>query len=102
MMLLRLNPMRSNAERVISIAVAETREPLMQVLERERVEPYSDGPWHKAFRKDGPLEWYNPPDPDMCTFINTPAIVDIGTRADWMEQGGRDFDRLVEGLLRVT
>lgn len=59
-----LNPMTARTETVEMICWCEQKEPLEQLLERERVETYRDNTWNKCFRKDGPLEWFNPPDRD--------------------------------------
>lgn len=95
---LRLNPMTANAERVNAVAYAETKEQLEAMLEREAVEPYQDGPWHKCFRQGGPLEWFNPPGQDGSAWINVPALVDIGTEADWMKRAADDYRSLLASL----
>ena len=41
------------------VCMAETREELIALLERERVEPYKDDKWCKVHTKGGPLEWMN-------------------------------------------
>jgi hypothetical protein len=41
-------------------AWAETETALLDLMESERVQPYTDEGWHKTFRKGGPLEWFNP------------------------------------------
>lgn len=62
MFLLFLNDMRSpQIEMAEIVARADTREALTRFIEREQVERYRDGIWWKGFRKDGPLEWFNPP-----------------------------------------
>jgi hypothetical protein len=61
MFVLWLNPMTDNCESRKAVAKADTREALEQLLERECIEPYQDGCWHKIYRKGGPLEWYNAP-----------------------------------------
>jgi hypothetical protein len=83
MWVLHLNPMTANAEQVVPVAVAETEQDLITLMEREAVEPYTDGQWRKGFKQGGILEWFNPP-MDGYSWINTPAVVDIGTEADWV------------------
>lgn len=57
-----LNDMRaSNIENLQPVAWAESSECIEGLLRRERVDGYRDGQWGKSFRKDGPLEWFNPP-----------------------------------------
>lgn len=71
---LYLNPMRDKYEVRHLIALSEYPEKLQNLLDENRVEPYDDiginiyfdGPYtyHKYFKKNGPLEWYNPPTMD--------------------------------------
>jgi hypothetical protein len=70
MFILYLNNMRDcKIEMLQPVAWAETKEQLLQFLEAQKVEPYSDREmeetygttWSKTFRKGGPLEWHNPP-----------------------------------------
>ena len=71
-----LNPMRGNTEEQRLICVSDYRHEVEALLEGEKVEPYGDPGessfghgatvWHKAFRKDGPLEWFNPPGDVYC------------------------------------
>lgn len=66
MWVLYLNDMRSSHIETLTPAVrAESRQQLLDLLERERVESYrsDDGRWAKSFRQGGPLEWFNPPYP---------------------------------------
>lgn len=68
---LYLNDMRdSHVEELRPVLRANSREELEAVILREKVEfyrepgwgPYGETVWGKCFRKDGPLEWFNPPD----------------------------------------
>jgi hypothetical protein len=102
MFVLQLNPMRSNAENVVPVARAETREVLLDFLRREAVESYiSDNQWRKCFRQGGPLEWFNDPGPHMEPWIGVPAIVDVGTRDDWMRRAGERYDREMASIFAV-
>ncbi len=65
-----LNPMRGRTEEQRAVAVSDNKAELQAFVEAERVAPYQDPgessfggstTWHKEFRKDGPLEWSNPP-----------------------------------------
>ena len=62
MWILRLNDMRSPRIEIMSNAArAESLKDLQALVERETVQPYrGDDGWGKAFRKGGPLEWFNP------------------------------------------
>lgn len=98
MFILQLNPMTANAERVNPVAWAETREQLEAFLRTESVEPYKDGSWYCTYRPDGPLRWYNAPGPNGEVWIDVPAIVNVGTEADWMRDASERFNALKSGL----
>ena len=58
---LRLNPMTANAEAGNVVGVAYDKEQLMDFYNNEFAkENYRDGQFHKVFKKNGSLEWYNP------------------------------------------
>ena len=96
MWVLLLNDMRSaNIENILAVAKAETKEALVVYLEREKVDGYRDGQWGKGFKQGGPLEWYNAP------WDESESFVFAGTRNDWMERAGLDWDRRVGSLLSV-
>ena len=101
MFVLQLNPMTANAERVNPVAWAETREQLEAFLRSESVEPYKDGSWHCTFRAEGPLRWYNAPGPNGESWIGVPAILDVGSEADWMHDASERFNSLKTRLLAV-
>jgi len=75
---LYLNPMTSNTENSVCMAVAEEAETLEAFLLREQTEPYHDtgpnlffdGPtekqYYKVFKKGGPLEMMNPIENSFC------------------------------------
>lgn len=61
MFVLIMNDMREpNVENVRAVKVAENRQELVDFYFGELSESYNDGKWGKAFKKGGPLEWYNP------------------------------------------
>jgi len=95
---LQLNPMTANAERVIPVVRSESSGKLLELLLQEKVTPYTDGNWRKCFRKGGSLEWFNDPGPNMEPWIGIQAIVDIGTREDWMRDAGERFDRAMSEI----
>lgn len=98
MFILQLNPMHERIEVTVPVAVASTQEQLQTFLDSERAsEPYSDGRWRKSFKQGGPLEWFNPPP----LFAGQSAFVDIGTREQWVEQGGVNFDNLCSSVVQV-
>lgn len=47
------------------------------------------------------LEWFNDPGPDMEPWFDVPAIMDIGTREDWMRQAGERYDRTINSIPAV-
>jgi hypothetical protein len=95
MWILVLNDMRSpKIEMMTEVARGSTQESLLRLLESERVESYSDGPWGKSFRKGGPLEWCNPPFAHELEH----HFIDISA---WAERAHREIDATVEGLTRL-
>jgi hypothetical protein len=100
MFVLQLNPMTSNAENVVPVVRAETREAIEALLNSETVEPYTDGQWRKVFRQGGMLEWYNPPMGGE-SWIGVPAIADIGTADDWARLAREEYERVVSTIPQV-
>lgn len=87
MFILQLNDMRaSNVENLFPVARFETKENLEQFLEREKVEKYEEKNWIKAYRKDGPLEWYNPP------YSFDSYCIDVGNADDWASDARKKYD----------
>lgn len=106
MWILQLNHIRDHKiEMLQQVACAPTKEALERLIERERVDtyyeeqrqPYGPGQWAKGFREGGPLEWHNAPDAHMLD----EHFVDIGTREEFVERAGQQFDDLTTHLLRV-
>lgn len=68
--ILVLNDMRSSQVQVsTNVCRADTKEELQALLDKEKVEPYTDIDagnyhWQKFYRKGGPLEWFNQAPPD--------------------------------------
>jgi hypothetical protein len=95
MWILFLNDMRfPNIESLAPMFRADTKEQLKAFLERERVEPYKDGSWAKAYRQGGPLEWCNPPwDAD-----ERQHFADAGTVEDWVSRARREYEQKVLSL----
>jgi hypothetical protein len=70
--MLLLNHIMERVEQHAVVAISPSREELIKFYHSEKVEPYGepgfnsmvaqDTTWRKTFRKDGPLEWYNPVD----------------------------------------
>lgn len=93
---LYLNPITSNAENYVPVAIADTFEKLNSFLEENKCEPYTEeGPsmfhegthrYRKEFVKDGPLEWFNPPSMNgqNCFGVNE-GIVEVVTREELLE-----------------
>lgn len=97
MWILQLNPMVSNAETVVPVVRAETREQLLTFMDSEIVGNYQDGQWSKCFRQGGPLEWFNPPLGGEA-WIGVPAFVDVGTEYDWQQRAAEEFRRLQNSI----
>jgi hypothetical protein len=101
MWILRLNKMTERAETFQTVACGDTKESLIDLLKNETVPFYKDEQWNKNYKKGGPLEWYNLPHPDLSVGGGHAAIVDVGTREDWMRKAGEDFDNLSVILYRA-
>ena len=86
MWILQLNNMRFDLLDLIPVARAETKEELEEFVESQTVGVYQDGPYGKCFKKNGPLEWYNPP----VEQIGQPYL-NAGTENDWAERARVDF-----------
>lgn len=90
MYVLLLNNMQSSQVEIMTpIARAETKEELVALIEREKVDCYTDGKWRKSYRAGGPLEWYNPPTFDHESFL------DVGTAELHAKRARANFDREV-------
>ena len=83
------DPKTSQVETMDAIARAETKEELEQFMENEKVDSYKDGQWVKAFRRGGPLEWYNPP------WRCDRTIIDVGGADEWVARARRSFEEQV-------
>lgn len=108
MWVLFLNDMRSsNIENVEPVARAYSKEALEAYLAREAVDGgYSEETdysgalsrrWGKTYRKDGPLEWYNPPWNDGPEHFRY-----VGTEQDWVERTKMQYQTQVMYLPEVT
>lgn len=101
--LLQMNHMRGRTEDMVYICYAETKEELVELLEKERVETYqTEGEnlysglktkWTKVFRKGGPLEWMNPPGENRQD-----NFIDIGTEEDWENRARLDYNNLLMSI----
>jgi hypothetical protein len=115
MWILQLNPITSNAENIVPVYRAETKEELEALLARETAgEEYTDveeenrrdpawppNHWRKHYKRGGPLEWFNPPGPDgVVWYPNVYAIIDVGTLENWMEEAKTEALRCWNNLLR--
>ena len=88
MFILHLNDMRyPKIEMTNPVFRSESSEALLALLEAERVESYCDGKWQKFFRKDGCLEWYNPPYREL--------IEDIGTEEEWTQRAIDEYKQIL-------
>lgn len=56
-----MNPMTGRTEDANLVAWSTDKNSLINWYNNElESEPYSDGNWHKTFKKESHLEWYNP------------------------------------------
>jgi hypothetical protein len=55
-----MNPMTDRTEASKIVVMSDDKQRLINYYTDNMVAPYIDGNWHKGFRKDSPLEWYNP------------------------------------------
>ena len=88
MWILRLNDMRDPQVGILTpVARAETKEGLLNFLEREKTESYKEeDKWAKCFKSEGPLAWYNEPvGPDDYHFV------DVGTEKDWIRRSITEY-----------
>ena len=95
MWILQLNDMRSPKIEITTVVCkAETPEELEAFLKREEVGLYQEDGWGKHYRKDGPLEWYNPP------FGGSMGdhLTNIGTEDMWAEAARMNYR---EGLSTI-
>jgi hypothetical protein len=76
--LLRLNDMRSPQIEIMTDICVGTHRDLKEFIQNETDAPYTDRggsrPWHKTFRKGGPLEWFNPPSELFGSFVQLITI----------------------------
>lgn len=106
---LGMNDMRaSNVERVRPVARARTAEALIELLDRERVEPYVDGQWRKCFRRGGPLEWKNDPEPHGFAiggiaevFVVTDAPLEVQVLTEAQAEEIQTIEQLTEQAARI-
>lgn len=95
MWILMLNDIRAaQVENLTPVARAETREELVNLMVREIVRKYKDGQWHKSYRADGPLEWYNPP----YNFEVYKHVQNIGTAEDWANEARERYAQYTSGI----
>lgn len=86
----------ANVETIQPRYRAETKEELKAFLEREAAdESYTtDDRWGKVFKKDGPLEWFNPPwDHDDHLHFQ-----DVKTEDDWAASAREQYRNEVMSL----
>lgn len=101
MFILQLNDIRTPVEQLTPVARAETAEELFGLMDQEKAEFYDDmhlgNPCKKAFRRSGPLEWFNPPKGEVHD-KDQPYIMSVGSEEDWVEMARKDYRERVIGL----
>ena len=55
-----MNPMADRTEASQIVVMSDDKQRLINYYTDNMVEPYDDGRFRKVFRKNTPLEWYNP------------------------------------------
>ena len=91
MWILQLNDMRDEVISLKPVARAETKEELEAFVKSETVDPYQDEEYGKVFKKDGPLEWHNPPVEQIGQFY-----INVQDEETWAERARVDFkDRVL-------
>lgn len=76
-----LNPMTDRAEACMIAAFSDDKERLMQWYNSLKVEGYNDGRYGKIFKKDSPLEWFNPMDNEDGTL----GFFGHGLQSEWVD-----------------
>lgn len=96
MWILQLNDMRDENPSVLkSVARAETKEELADLIQREQVDPYEEEEHGKVFKKEGLLEWFNPPVLAEQYFVN------VGDEETWAKRARVDFNDRVMSIPEV-
>lgn len=121
-----LNDMRSShVEELTRVCRADTIEELQALIDREKVEPYTDTgshaivhdtdseaktaghtvleqkpsyTWGKVFRKGGPLEWFNAPHEYKLT---KQFVVTVPSEQEYLENVRRDYQQTMFNVLPV-
>lgn len=94
--------MIDKAEYYQAVAISETKQDLIAFIESETAdEPYKDGYFRKVFKKEGPLEWYNPPAPNGEIWINVPAIIHILSEVEYIEIARQEYRDYIDSLIKV-
>lgn len=97
MFILQLNDMRMSQVQILTpVMRSESGPALKAFIEDEKVERYTDGQWGKIFKKDGPLEWYNP------AYEGNDGIIDVGTVDDWQEDAVKAYNDEVLAIPELT
>lgn len=79
-----LNPMTANAEAGNIVAISTSYDKLVEFYSSELAEErYKDGRWNKTFKKNSPLEWYNPL---TALELNIDSIFGHGIFDEWVRE----------------
>jgi len=104
MFILQLNDMRQPMEQLSPVARADTAEELFALMDREKCDQYDDQNggkvYRKLFKRDGPLEWFNPPKGEVHD-KDQPYIMRVGTLDEWVEMVRKDYEAQVMSIPHV-
>ena len=81
-----MNPVTDRAESGRIAVTSFDKNRLLEFYQSEIVDSYKDDYYHKVFRKDGPLEWYNP----LWTLDGVDSF-GHGLREEWIDSTNIDY-----------
>ena len=81
-----MNPVTDRAESGRIAVTSFDKNRLIEFYQSEMVDSYKDDYYRKVFRKDGPLEWYNP-------LYNLDGVDGFGhgLREEWIDSTNIDY-----------
>jgi len=85
-----------------AVAWANSEQELKDFLKQEKsIVEYQDGRFVKAFKMGSPLEYFYPPLKGYVVAVGVPAIEDVGTVDDWVQETIQNFANTQEVLHQV-
>lgn len=78
-----MNRMTERTESGNIVIMSDDLDRLIRYYTDNLVEPYKDGNWSKFFKKDSPLEWYNP----LSNLVeNQTNHYGQGLKSEWIDE----------------